>query len=683
VSTEEVEEFGPYLVYERLGQGGMATVHRAEKRGVGFRRPIALKRLLPHVAADPDLIKLFVDEARLASHLHHANVAQTYELGKVGETFFIAMEYASGPTLTQIVRQCQLAAGELPLPVIVNVASQVCEALDYAHNLCDESGQSLRIIHRDVSPANVIVTNTGLVKLIDFGIAKATISSVKTQTGFIKGKFGYIAPEYITGKIDARVDLFAVGVVAHELLSGRRLFEGQDDFETLANIREMKILPPSRWNPHVTADLDDIVMTALQRDPDQRWQSAAAMQVALSNAARELGVVVGSSQLAEWVDWAFSQLPEDSGPLISVEAGDSGARRGVASRASAHEASATAALNVGRAPARGARRAASPSESEETMPLGRVHLAFRDLELLTPRGMPEAATAAPPTPSPRSPHPDAGPPPASPRTWAPGSAPPAPPVPGARARAATHPPPPRPSRSQDVVAPPLNLPPSAPEPADTDSVSARAARETVPPPPLPLPLPAPRDSVPPPLPSRAVRDSAPPPPPPPPPRAARDSVPPPLPSRAARDSAPPPPPPPRAAHDSAPPPPPRAAHDSAPPPPPRAAHDSAPPPPPRSSRPHDAIPPPADQDLFIVPPGGMFEVPAPVDAEPAKPGAASPHAAEPRRGRKRATVAANRAAATAPPAPAGSLRWLWLVVLVLVLGSASAAVAYYWPSMGF
>src|SRR5215470_2981724 len=129
----------------------MATVHRAEKRGVGIRRPVALKRLLPHVAADPELVKLFVDEARLASRLHHANVAQTYELGKVGEIYFIAMEYASGPTLAQIIRQCQHAGARIPLPLIVSILSQVCEALDYAHHRCDDAGRPLRIIHRDVS----------------------------------------------------------------------------------------------------------------------------------------------------------------------------------------------------------------------------------------------------------------------------------------------------------------------------------------------------------------------------------------------------------------------------------------------------------------------------------------------------------------------------------------------------
>ncbi|HSS00214.1 MAG TPA: serine/threonine-protein kinase, partial [Kofleriaceae bacterium] len=305
------EEFGPYVVYERLGQGGMATVHRAEKRGIGFRRPVALKRLFPHVAADPELVKLFVDEARLASHLHHANIAQTYELGRVGDTYFMAMEYASGPTLGQIVRQCQEASIEVPLPITVGILIQICDALDYAHNLCDESGRSLRIIHRDVSPANIIVSGTGIVKLIDFGIAKATTSSVKTQTGFIKGKFGYIAPEYITGKIDARVDLFALGVIAHEMLANKRLFEGKDDFETMANIRDMVVSPPSRDNPRVPPDLDAIVMRALERDPARRWPSAGAMQTALTAAARKLGAVFGNQQIVAWVEWAFAQAAAD------------------------------------------------------------------------------------------------------------------------------------------------------------------------------------------------------------------------------------------------------------------------------------------------------------------------------------------------------------------------------------
>jgi serine/threonine protein kinase len=481
-----IEEFGPYLVYERLGQGGMATVHRAEKRGVGIRRPIALKRLLSHVAVDPDLVKLFVDEARLASHLRHANVAQTYELGKVDDTFFIAMEYASGPTLTQIIRQCQNAELEIPLTITVNVLAQVCEALDYAHNLCDESGQPLRIIHRDVSPANIIVTNAGIVKLIDFGIAKATISSVKTQTGFIKGKFGYIAPEYISGKIDARVDLFAVGVVAHEMLSGRRLFEGQDDFETLANIREMKMQPPSRWNAHVTPELDDIVMTALERDPDKRWQSAAAMQVALANAGREFGLVVGSQQLVEWVEWAFSQIPRDPGPARRAET-NSGETDAIGRRAAARRRRDSSVLiELSHAPAdlaevvasRASRRALSPSESDETAPLEQFMDAFHNSDVLTP-----PARSAPPSP-PRRPHDSAPPPIPPPRTALPpdGGVPTPPPLP-------PPPPPPR-SRPHESVPPPIPPPrtAAATEAADPQSLPPRPrTREASAPPPLPRP----------------------------------------------------------------------------------------------------------------------------------------------------------------------------------------------------
>ncbi|TMQ21973.1 MAG: serine/threonine protein kinase [Deltaproteobacteria bacterium] len=499
--SDAFEEFGPYAVYERLGQGGMATVHRAEKRDAGIRRPIALKRLLPHVAADPALVKLFVDEARLASHLRHANVAQTYELGKVGDTFFIAMEYASGPTLAQIIRQCLEAAGEIPLPITVNLLSQVCEALDYAHNLCDEAGRPLRIIHRDVSPANIIVTSSGIVKLIDFGIAKATISSVKTQTGFIKGKFGYIAPEYITGKIDARVDLFAVGVVAHEMMSGRRLFEGKDDFETLHNIREMNLHPPSHDNPHVTPDLDDIVMTALQRDPATRWQSAGAMQVALAHVARTFGLVVGSPQVAEWIDWAFSQLPPDAGPAISADDTDGFDRDRRPSSSLSIEISHAPADSLELTPQRELTPLPEPtppdpparlsSDSDATRPVERVALTTRDIELLTPS--PELAPPPPavrrsrssqPPPVPPTPRPSLGhetvpppvPPPIPPPRPRTAAAPPPPPMPRAsRTMDAALPPPVPPSGERNLVASSRELDILAPPPAAARPTSAHAA----------------------------------------------------------------------------------------------------------------------------------------------------------------------------------------------------------------
>src|SRR5689334_11943915 len=263
--------------------GGMARVDRAELAGIeGFHRPVALKRMLPHVASNEDMVKAFVREARLASHLRHANVAQTYELGKVDDIYFIAMELITGPTLRHILKHCAQTTGPMPVQIALNILNQICDALDYAHNLCDETGQPLGIIHRDVSPSNIILDEAGVAKLIDFGIAKASAAGMQTMSGAIKGKFGYMAPEYLLGSIDARADLFAVGVIAHELLTNRPLFSVADDMETLRRVRTMPLQPPSHKNPNVPAEIDDIVMTALSRDPDGRWQHATALRTALT-----------------------------------------------------------------------------------------------------------------------------------------------------------------------------------------------------------------------------------------------------------------------------------------------------------------------------------------------------------------------------------------------------------------
>ena len=288
----------------------MAEVHRAEQAGIeGFRKAVALKRMLPHVAANDEMVKAFVREARLASYLHHVNCAQTYELGKVGDIYFIAMELIAGRNLREVLRACAAMGQIMPVPIALNILNQICDALDYAHNLCDHDGQPLGIIHRDVSPSNIIVAEGGLVKLIDFGIAKAAASDMQTMTGTIKGKFGYMAPEYIEGRLDARADLFAVGVIAHELLTNRPLFTAGDDIETLHRVRDMKILPPSAKNPRVPAEIDDIVMTALQRDPEKRWHHATALRTAMTTVTKRLGLEVLNSQVAEWLDRAFFDQP--------------------------------------------------------------------------------------------------------------------------------------------------------------------------------------------------------------------------------------------------------------------------------------------------------------------------------------------------------------------------------------
>jgi eukaryotic-like serine/threonine-protein kinase len=311
----EPEKFGTYLVYELLGKGGMATVHRAESLSAGgFRKRVALKRLLPHLVAEPEVIESFAREAKLASHLRHQNIAQTYDLGIRDSTYFIAMELVPGPTLRQVMRQCETSSGAMPIVHVLEILIQVCDALDYAHNLVDERGQALGIVHRDVTPANIIVSGSGIVKLIDFGLAKVNASRA-TKAGIIKGKLGYMAPEYTLGRLDHRADLFALGVIAHELLTGKKLFDHPNEYEIITMLREMPIQPPSRWNPSVTLALDDIVLTALSRDPGLRWQSAAAMRAALVNLARDVKMAPSREGLAKWTEWAFTQAERkhDSG----------------------------------------------------------------------------------------------------------------------------------------------------------------------------------------------------------------------------------------------------------------------------------------------------------------------------------------------------------------------------------
>jgi serine/threonine-protein kinase len=300
------------MVYEQIGLGGMASVHRAEAEGIaGFRRSVALKRMLPHVAANEDLVRSFVREARLASHMRHANVAQTLELGKVGDIYFIAMELVPGKNLREVLSHCLRVCGLMPLPIAINIIGQIADALDYAHNLCDETGAPLGIIHRDVSPSNIIVSEGGVCKLIDFGIAKASAQSMQTMSRTIKGKFSYMAPEYIAGHIDRRADLFALGVIAHELLTNKPLFQGEDEMDTLQRVRTMKLQPPSMWNSKVPPELDSIVMTALERDPDRRWQGANALRTALTTEAQRLGLVAHGAQVDDWMRWAFEQAAGD------------------------------------------------------------------------------------------------------------------------------------------------------------------------------------------------------------------------------------------------------------------------------------------------------------------------------------------------------------------------------------
>jgi serine/threonine-protein kinase len=301
------ENFGAYIVHEKLGQGGMASVHIAESRTL--RKRVALKRLLPHVAEQPDLVRSFIHEARLARYLNHPHIARIFDYGKVNGTYFMAMELVPGPNLTQLYRQVKATVGTIPLPVSLHVITQLCDALDYAHNMTDEHGEPLGIIHRDISPPNIILSNTGTVKLIDFGLAKAARSSIQTQVGTIKGKFSYIAPEYLRGQLDTRCDIWALGVVAWEMLTMQRLFDATVDVDVLGKVKDMPIVPPSRFARDIPGELDAIVLTALERDPRRRWQSAAAMRTAMQGMIRDLGVEITNRRVLQWIEWAFTQQP--------------------------------------------------------------------------------------------------------------------------------------------------------------------------------------------------------------------------------------------------------------------------------------------------------------------------------------------------------------------------------------
>jgi eukaryotic-like serine/threonine-protein kinase len=303
----EPEPYGPYLVYEAIGQGGMASVYRAEQQlRDGSTREVALKRMFPSMKKE--LVSLFLDEARLLSCLDHPNIAATYDSGRIFGTYYIAMEYVAGPTLKQLVEHCRDTVGAVPQPIALNLAAQLCDALDHAHNACDENGNHLGIIHRDVTPANLIISPTGTLKLIDFGLAKAQLSTDRTSAGIIKGKFGYVAPEYLAGHLDLRADLWAVGIIMYELLTSRRLFDGPDALETMQRVKSMPIPRPSIGNPQVTRELDEVVMTALERDPNRRWQSAAQMRDRLKAVlASTSAQYVDQAHVAEWIAWVFTQ----------------------------------------------------------------------------------------------------------------------------------------------------------------------------------------------------------------------------------------------------------------------------------------------------------------------------------------------------------------------------------------
>jgi serine/threonine protein kinase len=298
---------GPYRLCIELASGGMASVYLARPDlGSGRASVLAVKIIHPHLAADADFVQMFMDEAELASQIRHANVCSVLDYANEDGEYYIAMEYLLGESLMGIWNRISRGPCDDRVRLsrcVAHILSDACEGLHAAHQLTDVNGESLDIVHRDVSPENVFVTYDGVGKVMDFGIASAARKRHKTQTGLVKGKFAYVAPECLRGtKADRRADLWGIGVIAWELLTGKRLFRRDTDLETLQAVSDEPIPRPSEIQADVPKEIEDIVMRALEREPERRYASARELARDLARFAARGDDVITAADVADWLD---------------------------------------------------------------------------------------------------------------------------------------------------------------------------------------------------------------------------------------------------------------------------------------------------------------------------------------------------------------------------------------------
>lgn len=292
-----------YRVVEKLESGGMAEVFRAESEGLqGFRKQVAIKRVLPHLSSKKKFISMFLDEARLSAQLSHSNCVQVFDIGVGDNAFFIVMEFVDGANLKSIVEHIKKTGRDFPVEAAVYISLELCKGLSYAHELTDPNGVPLHIVHRDMSPPNVLITKNGEVKIVDFGLAKANSQLEKSEPGIIKGKFSYLSPEAAMGQeVDARTDVFAVGIILWELLAGQRLFLGDTDFQTVKRVQAANVPAISGINKKVPQDLEKIINRALARDPSQRYATARELGNELTKFLFRFGVPVSNFEISQLV----------------------------------------------------------------------------------------------------------------------------------------------------------------------------------------------------------------------------------------------------------------------------------------------------------------------------------------------------------------------------------------------
>ena len=299
-------KLGRYELIDHLATGGMAELFLARTQGEGgFEKVVVLKRILPQLAQNADFVHMFLDEARLAALLHHPNIAQVFDIGQVGGSFFFVMEHVHGRDLRDVVRKAK-AAGGMPLQHALAIVSAAAAGLHYAHEKRGPDDRSLHLVHRDVSPANLIVTFDGGVKLVDFGVAKARSRHAETRGGTLKGKIAYMSPEQCRGEpVDRRSDIFALGIVLYELTTGGRLFRGDNEFALLQQIATEDVPPPSLRRPDFPTGLEVILMRALARDKSHRYRTAEDLQIDLEEFAAEAKLKSTTIGLRRWMRSLF------------------------------------------------------------------------------------------------------------------------------------------------------------------------------------------------------------------------------------------------------------------------------------------------------------------------------------------------------------------------------------------
>ncbi len=315
---------GPYELTQRIATGGMAEVYLARRAGPhGFQKVVAVKRILPQLAQDSDFVAMFIDEARVCARLAHPNIVQVFDFAEHDGELYMAMEYVDGTTAARLVRAAAARGEDVPIEAALYIALSVLRGLDYAHNARDDDGKPLDLVHRDVSPGNVLIDRSGAVKLTDFGIARAAEIERRTDAGQLKGKLGYMSPEQVIGKeLDARSDLFTTGIVLAELVMLRPLFSGPSEIDVLMRIRDGDLGVIDRAGSRVPDDIRAILFRALARDRHLRYASAAAFAEAIEEVLRRRRLQVGPGKLAAWIEKLGLVSTDTSEP-----SGETGTRR--------------------------------------------------------------------------------------------------------------------------------------------------------------------------------------------------------------------------------------------------------------------------------------------------------------------------------------------------------------------